>query len=306
MSRVGGRCLSQICLRCAVSHFTSTCLVWANHFMRLTNFYVRLINVVKSRVVGSCVGGRALMREMFQLASLHDIKPIVDKMPLDKCNEAVDRLMGGGARYRCALWLIGWLTHDWCHLWLNDGCMHDWCQAQLLDGLMDPLHFLTHCLMTLLWLRIVEQARSMCAAWLCTICDGFCDCYVHQCEACTSQEKIWCVNIVWLWCMFDVQGHEAFDMQKWVSILMIHTPSFRLTCFWCVQDCSGDWRSLQQGKLVSVGEIFSRFCISMYRIQIPLRASTDAARLQGLVIVARVCRHVIWCNDKLLHSRALS
>lgn len=43
------------------------------------------------------------MREMFQLASLHDIKPIVDKMPLEKCNEAVDRLMGGEARYRCAV-----------------------------------------------------------------------------------------------------------------------------------------------------------------------------------------------------------
>ncbi|DBA82260.1 hypothetical protein WJX79_003382 [Trebouxia sp. C0005] len=57
----------------------------------------------QKQVVGSCVGGRALMREMFQLASLHDIKPIVDKMPLDKCNEAVDRLMGGEARYRIVL-----------------------------------------------------------------------------------------------------------------------------------------------------------------------------------------------------------
>lgn len=52
------------------------------------------------RVVGSCVGGRAQMREMFQVASLHNIKPIVDKMPLEKCNEAVDKLMAGDARYR--------------------------------------------------------------------------------------------------------------------------------------------------------------------------------------------------------------
>ncbi len=52
------------------------------------------------RVVGSCVGGRAQMREMFQIASLHHIKPIIEKMPLDRCNEAVDRLMAGDARYR--------------------------------------------------------------------------------------------------------------------------------------------------------------------------------------------------------------
>ena len=72
-------------------------------FSESHKFDVRLINIAEFRVVGSCVGGRALMREMFQLASLHNIKPIVDKMPLDKCNEAVDRLMGGEARYRCAL-----------------------------------------------------------------------------------------------------------------------------------------------------------------------------------------------------------
>ena len=41
------------------------------------------------------------MREMFRLASLHNIKPIVEKMPLDRCNEAVDKLLEGSARYRC-------------------------------------------------------------------------------------------------------------------------------------------------------------------------------------------------------------
>lgn len=75
-------------------------------------------------------------------------------------------------------------------------------------------------------------------------------------------------------------------MQNWVSILMVHTQSFRLTRFVCVQDCSGNWRCLQQVKLVSV-------VLYMFRVQIPLRASTDAARLQGLVIVARVRMNVI-------------
>lgn len=53
------------------------------------------------RVVGSCVGGRAQMREMFHLAALHNIKPILDTMPLEQCKQAVDKLMAGKARYRC-------------------------------------------------------------------------------------------------------------------------------------------------------------------------------------------------------------
>ena len=60
----------------------------------------------------------------------------------------------------------------------------------------------------------------------------------------------------------------------------------RLTCLLCVQDCSGDWRCVQQVKLVSV-------FLYMFRIQIPLRASTGAAKLQGWVIVVRVFRYVV-------------
>lgn len=40
------------------------------------------------------------MREMFHLASLHDIKPLIEKFPMDKANEAIDRLMAGDVRYR--------------------------------------------------------------------------------------------------------------------------------------------------------------------------------------------------------------
>lgn len=46
------------------------------------------------------MGGRAQMREMFHIASVHNIKPIVERMPLDRCNEAVDRVLSGKARYR--------------------------------------------------------------------------------------------------------------------------------------------------------------------------------------------------------------
>lgn len=41
------------------------------------------------------------MREMFHVASLHNIKPIIERMPLEQCNEAIDKLMAGDARYRC-------------------------------------------------------------------------------------------------------------------------------------------------------------------------------------------------------------
>ena len=51
-------------------------------------------------MVGSCVGGRAQMREMFHIAALHDIRPIIETLPLEKCNEAIDKLLAGDARYR--------------------------------------------------------------------------------------------------------------------------------------------------------------------------------------------------------------
>ncbi|KAL3152712.1 hypothetical protein ABBQ38_012303 [Trebouxia sp. C0009 RCD-2024] len=59
--------------------------------------------LAQKQVVGSCVGGRAQMREMFHLAALHNIKPILDTMPLEQCKQAVDKLMAGKARYRIVL-----------------------------------------------------------------------------------------------------------------------------------------------------------------------------------------------------------
>lgn len=40
------------------------------------------------------------MREMFHIAALHDIRPIIETLPLEKCNEAIDKLLAGDARYR--------------------------------------------------------------------------------------------------------------------------------------------------------------------------------------------------------------
>lgn len=40
------------------------------------------------------------MREMFHLTALHDIKPIIETLPLEKCNEAIEKLLAGHARYR--------------------------------------------------------------------------------------------------------------------------------------------------------------------------------------------------------------
>ena len=43
------------------------------------------------------------MRDMFHIAALHDIRPIIETLPLEKCNEAIDKLLAGDARYRIVL-----------------------------------------------------------------------------------------------------------------------------------------------------------------------------------------------------------
>jgi len=57
----------------------------------------------QKKLAGSIVGGRADMQEMLDFAALHGIKPAVERMPLSKVNEAMDRVQAGKARYRIVL-----------------------------------------------------------------------------------------------------------------------------------------------------------------------------------------------------------
>ena len=51
---------------------------------------------------------------MFRIAGLHNVRPLIEKMPISEANEAVEKLTNGKVRYRCvfAKWLIP-LSHGW-------------------------------------------------------------------------------------------------------------------------------------------------------------------------------------------------
>jgi len=54
-------------------------------------------------VSGSPVGSPATIAKMLEFAALHDIRPVVERFPMDKVNEALEHLHHGKARYRIVL-----------------------------------------------------------------------------------------------------------------------------------------------------------------------------------------------------------
>lgn len=54
-------------------------------------------------VSGSPVGSPATIATMLDFAARHDIRPITEHFPMAKCNEAMDHLRAGKARYRIVL-----------------------------------------------------------------------------------------------------------------------------------------------------------------------------------------------------------
>lgn len=54
-------------------------------------------------VSASPVGSPANIARMLEFAARHDIKPIIEKFPLDQVNEAIEHLKSGQARYRIVL-----------------------------------------------------------------------------------------------------------------------------------------------------------------------------------------------------------
>ncbi|KAK9812723.1 hypothetical protein WJX72_002636 [[Myrmecia] bisecta] len=77
-------------------------ILLSGHLDKLDIPIASLIMGQKS-VHGSLVGGMRMMQEMLQVAAMHNIKPLVEKMPMSKCNEALQRLIDGKARYRIVL-----------------------------------------------------------------------------------------------------------------------------------------------------------------------------------------------------------
>jgi alcohol/geraniol dehydrogenase (NADP+) len=54
-------------------------------------------------ITSSVVGGRSLMTEMLNFAALHQIKPMIETMPIFQVNEAMDKILANKARYRIVL-----------------------------------------------------------------------------------------------------------------------------------------------------------------------------------------------------------
>ncbi|WP_293075572.1 hypothetical protein [Okeania sp. SIO3B5] len=54
-------------------------------------------------VAGSIVGGRRFMAEMLEFAAVHQIKPMIETMPISQINEAMDKVLANKARYRIVL-----------------------------------------------------------------------------------------------------------------------------------------------------------------------------------------------------------
>ncbi len=54
-------------------------------------------------IQGSFVGNRATMREMLAFAEKHDIRPVIEQMPMSRINEAIDRVRQSKVRYRIVL-----------------------------------------------------------------------------------------------------------------------------------------------------------------------------------------------------------
>lgn len=57
----------------------------------------------QKKVTGSVIGSPKTMRRMLALAAKESIAPVVERMPLERANEAVDRVRAGAARMRVVL-----------------------------------------------------------------------------------------------------------------------------------------------------------------------------------------------------------
>jgi uncharacterized zinc-type alcohol dehydrogenase-like protein len=71
----------------------------------VSSINVSLIPLIfgQKAVAGSVVGGRRFMREMLNFAAIHQITPMVETMPLNQINEAMDKVAANQARYRIVL-----------------------------------------------------------------------------------------------------------------------------------------------------------------------------------------------------------
>ena len=67
------------------------------------DFQIMPVMMKQISVSGSPVGSPATIRKMLDFAVRHEIRPVIEKFPMDQVNEALDHLKSGKARYRIVL-----------------------------------------------------------------------------------------------------------------------------------------------------------------------------------------------------------
>ena len=62
-----------------------------------------MLIVPQHRIIGSIVGSRQELREVLQLASDHNIRPMTETFPLEEANAAQEKLRANQVRFRPVL-----------------------------------------------------------------------------------------------------------------------------------------------------------------------------------------------------------
>ncbi|MBK6607678.1 MAG: NAD(P)-dependent alcohol dehydrogenase [Leptospiraceae bacterium] len=69
----------------------------------LSNVHVGMLLNKRLRIMGSPIGGRAMINEMLEIAAKHKIAPVIEKFPSTRANEAISKVRANKVRYRAVL-----------------------------------------------------------------------------------------------------------------------------------------------------------------------------------------------------------
>ena len=69
----------------------------------LSNVHVGMLLNKRLRIMGSPIGGRAMINEMLEIAAKHKIAPVIEKFPSSRANQAISKVRANKVRYRAVL-----------------------------------------------------------------------------------------------------------------------------------------------------------------------------------------------------------
>jgi len=59
--------------------------------------------IKKASILGSSIGSTAQMKDMLEFASKHNVRPVIEKLPMNRVNDGIELVSSGRIRYRCVL-----------------------------------------------------------------------------------------------------------------------------------------------------------------------------------------------------------